>query len=225
MAFFTEQRPQGRKKRNAMFQSGQLKQPLHWTNPLDKFSKRSRCAICQCTFNWAKDCPHKKTEQVRITEDANVEECNIALLTKASMSDTEIYMTESLRSAIIDAACTHTVCGEKWLESYIDDLTQDQTPSCRPFRFGDGNLVYSTRNMKLPVKIGLTKCKIESEVVKADIPLQLSKTSLKKEGTILDMEKDSAVMFKQSIPLEFTSSGHYCVDIKHKETKTGQTEE
>lgn len=178
-------------ERNATFQSGQLKQPLPWTNPLDKFG------------------------------------------TKASMSDAEIFMTESLSSAIIDTACTRVVCGEKWLESYIDDLTQDQvnqlmqteTPSCRPFHFRDGNLVYSTRNMKLPVKIGLTKCKIESEVVKDDIPLQLSKTSLKKEGTILDMEKDSAVMFKQSIPLEFTSSGHYCVDIRDKETKTGQTEE
>lgn len=71
-AFFTEQRPQGRGKRNAMSQSGQPKQPLPWTNPLDKFGKRSRCAFCQCTFHWAKDGPHKKTEQVRITEDATL---------------------------------------------------------------------------------------------------------------------------------------------------------
>ena len=84
------------------------------------------------------------------------------------MSDAEIFMTESLGSAIIDTACTRTVCGEKWLESYIDDLTQDQvnrlmqteTPSCGPFWFGDGNLVYSTTNVKLPAKIGLTKCQI-----------------------------------------------------------------
>ncbi len=69
--------------------------------------------------------------------------------------------------------------------------------------------MHSTRNVKLPAKIGLTKCLIETEVVKVDIPLLLSKMSLKKAGTILDMEKDSAVMFKQSIPLEFISSGHY----------------
>lgn len=37
MAFFTEQRPQGRGKRITTFQSGQLKQPLAGTNPLDKF--------------------------------------------------------------------------------------------------------------------------------------------------------------------------------------------
>ncbi len=39
------------------------------------------------------------------------------------MSDAEIFMTESLGSAIIGTACTRTVCGEKWLEKYIDDLT------------------------------------------------------------------------------------------------------
>lgn len=73
--------------------------------------------------------------------------------------------------------------------------------------------------MKLSAKIGLTKCQIETEVVKVDIPLLPSKKSLKAAGTILDMEKDSAVMFKQSIPLEFTSSGHHCIDIRDKDTK------
>lgn len=72
------------------------------------------------------------------------------------MSDTEVFMTESLGSAIIDTACTRTVCGEKWLENYIDDLTQDQVNqlmqtenhSCRPFRFGNGSLVYSINEKK-----------------------------------------------------------------------------
>lgn len=81
------------------------------------------------------------------------------------------------------------------------------------------------KKVKFPAKIGLTKCLIDTEVVKVDILLLLSKTSLKKAGTILDMEKDSAVMFKQSIPLEFTSSEHYCVDIKEKDTEKDQTEE
>ena len=51
-------------------------------------------------------------------------------------------------------------------------------------------------------------------MVIVDIPLLLSKLSLKRAGTVLDMENDRAVMFKQQIPLEFTSSGHYCVDIR-----------
>ncbi|XP_061906336.1 uncharacterized protein LOC133659674 [Entelurus aequoreus] len=229
-AFFTEQRQrQGQGRRNT-FQQKSERTPLPGTNPLDKFGKRSRCAVCQSTFHWAKDCPYKKNEQVRLTEDENVEEVNITLLTNDPMSDAEIFITESLGSAIIDTACTRTVCGEKWLDSYVSCLSQEQTDkmmrtentSSRPFRFGDGNLVYSTRKVKLPAKIGQTKCHIETEVVNADIPLLLSKSSLKKAGTVLDMENDRAVMFKQQIPLEFTSSGHYCVDIRDKNSTTQQ---
>lgn len=84
--------------------------------------------------------------------------------------------------------------------------------------------VYSNRKVKLPAKIGQTKCHVEAEVVKVDIPLLLSKTSLKKAGTILDMENNRAVMFKQPVPLEFTSSGHYCVDIRDKDTDKNETE-
>lgn len=30
---------------------------------------------------------------------------------------------------------------------------------------------------------------------------------------MLDMENDKAIMFSQPVKLEFTSSGHYCVNI------------
>lgn len=85
------------------------------------------------------------------------------------------------------------------------DLTQDQvkkfmqteTPSCKTFQFRYGNLVYPTRYTKLPAKKGLTKCQIETEVVKIDIPVLLSKMSLMKAGTIMDMEKDSEVIINK----------------------------
>lgn len=62
-------------------QSEQQKAPLPGTNPLDKYGRRSKCAICQSTFHWAKDCPHK-SEQVKIAEDCDsehAEECNITI--------------------------------------------------------------------------------------------------------------------------------------------------
>ncbi|XP_039900576.1 uncharacterized protein LOC120741662 [Simochromis diagramma] len=224
--FLTEQKGPKYKRNNGTSSRSGQRQPLQGTNPLDKFGKRTRCAICQSTYHWAKDCPHRNGDQVKLTEDGKVEECNITLYTKASMTDSEIFLTEALGSAIIDTACTRTVCGQKWLDSYMRDLSQGQvnkllqseTPSSRPFRFGDGIVVYSSRKVKLPAKIGQTKCDIESEVVPVDIPLLLSKTSLKKAGTVLDMENDSVVMFKQPVPLELTSSGHYCVDIRDENT-------
>ena len=54
---------------------------------------------------------------------------------------------------------------------------------------------------------------IETEVVPADVPLLLSKASMKRAGTVLDMEHDRAVMFNKPVKLDFTSSGHYCVNI------------
>lgn len=92
------------------------------------------------------------------------------------MTDSEIFLTEALGSAIIDTACTCTVCGDMWLDSYMSHLSQAQvnkllqseTPSSRPFRFGDGTVVYSSRKAKLPAQIGQTKCDIESEVVPVD---------------------------------------------------------
>jgi len=182
VAFFGEQRPPGKFRwSNGPSQSGR-RQPQQGTNPLDKYGKPTKCAICQSTYHWAKDCPHRRNE-VKLTEDTHVEECNITLFTKAAMTDPEIFLTESLGSAIIDTACTRTVCGEKWLESYVKDLSKSQphkllkteSPSCRPFRFGDGQVVYSNRKVKLPAKIGQTKCHIESEIVSVDIPLLLSK--------------------------------------------------
>ena len=85
--------------------------------------------------------------------------------------------------------------------------------SHRAFKFGDGNIVHSFQRASLPAVIGNTKCNIETEIVKCDIPLLLSKSSLKKAGTILDLKNDQATMFERPVKLEFTSSGHYCINI------------
>ena len=79
--------------------------------------------------------------------------------------------------------------------------------------------MYSTKKLKIPAKIGQTNCHIETEVVPANIPLLLSKASMKKAGTVLDMENDRAVMFNKPVKLDFTSSGHYCVNIMDNKTK------
>ena len=212
----TEQRRQ--RSRSSWPEGEQSKTPLPGTNPLDKHGSRSKCAICQSTFHWAKDCPHKG-EQVTLTQD--IDECNITLFTKESHTDAEIFLTECFSSAIIDTACTHTVCGEEWLDSYITGLSKSESEkmkrteqrSNRPFKFGDGKVVHATRTLKIPAKIGQTKCNIETEVVPVKIPLLLSKSSMKKAGTVLNMENGSAVMFNQPVQLDFASSGHYCVNI------------
>jgi hypothetical protein len=198
-------------------------------NPLNKFGKPTKCSICSSIMHWWKDCPHK-SEDVKYTEEqddlenkeiADVEECNITLFTEniENVFHTEtvekVFSVETKNAAVIDTACTRTVCGDKWLNNFIESTKDDVRTvySRKPFKFGDGNIVYSYSKATLPVTIAETKCNIETEVVKEDIPLLLSKTSLKKAGTKLDLSCDSAILFGKPVELQFTSSGHYCIEL------------
>ena len=58
------------------------------------------------------------------------------------------------------------------------------SPSKRTFKFGDGAKIKSTKNVIIPATIGSTSCNIDTEVVDADIPLLLSRTSVKRAGTV-----------------------------------------
>ena len=200
------------------------------TNPIDKLGRRTKCMICQSVFHWAKDCQHRlDPAAVRVTEDActKEEECNLTLFTKHKQHN-EIFMTESFGCAVIDTACTRTVCGQKWLDNYTDNLDVKKktmiktSPSKRSFKFGDGVQIQSTKNVIIPAMIGKTPCKIDTEVVDVDIPLLLSKTSLKRAGTVLDLVNDKATMFQHPVTLDFTSSGHYCVDLQDSESNDMQ---
>ena len=234
-AFYTEnQRKSGQRYRQygKRFEKPSSQPNFKGTNPLNKFGKRSQCAICKSTFHWAKDCPHNTDrDSVNITADSDdVEEVNITLFTKEQnkLSDAEIFMIESQCSAVIDTACTRTVCGEKWFNDFSDTIDERKitiSPSEKLFRFGDGKTVKSFSKAKIPVCIGKKKCHIETEILKSNIPLLLSKSSLKKAGTILDLSKDKAVMFDEPVELHFTSSGHYCIDILDKSNQPVITED
>ena len=65
----------------------------------------------------------------------------------------------------------------------------------------------------LPCVIADIEVSIVTNVVDSDIPLLLSKESMKRAGTCLNFENDSITMFKKKIPLRCTSSGHYHIPI------------
>ncbi len=105
--YITEQR---RQRGKSWPQKDQQRTPVPGTNPLDRYGWRSRCAVCQSTFHWAKDCPYK-SEQVKLTEDCandQVEECSITLYTKESPTAAEIFVTVFWFSCY--RHCMHTDC-------------------------------------------------------------------------------------------------------------------
>ena len=131
----------------------------------------------------------------------------------------ERLLGESIGHAIVDSGCCKTVCGDLWLNTYLESLSQKDRKSIysektiSDFRFGVGKIYRSTRLVHVPVHIGSFSATLAMHVVPCDVPLLMSRMSLKKAGAILDFQRDSLHIFGESIPLVITESGHYCLPL------------
>ena len=126
---------------------------------------------------------------------------------------------DSGNCAILNSACSSTVCRKKWLNNYIDSLDQSdkrniqQTGSRRMFLFGGGNKLRSDGEFCLPAEIAGKEVRIKTDVVQSDIPLLLSRKSMKTAGVKMDLENEPATIFGKEVTLNLTASGHYSVSI------------
>ena len=181
-------------------------------NPLDSAGNPTKCAVCQSIFHWAKDCPD--------SYENSKEEINVTLFTnEVHDSYIETFVGEILGLAVLDSGCTQSVCGKGWLQCYIDMLSPDEVaniseyPSSTHFRFGDGKVVQAKKRVRIPASIAGVAVEIDVDVVECELPLLLSKSSMKKAQTHIDFVNDKAHMFGNEIDLKYTSSGHYCISI------------
>ena len=122
--------------------------------------------------------------------------------------------------AILDSGCPKTVRGEVWLEVYMDLLKEKpnvtQSDSNASFKFGNGRSIKSNRKVEIPVIIEDSPVLLlTGDVISFDIPLLLSKESMKRANTVIDFKNDYVELFRKNINLFFTSSGHYCILIKN----------
>ena len=65
----------------------------------------------------------------------------------------------------------------------------------------------------IPAQIAQTNCQIEGEIIDADIPLLLSKSSLQKAHTVLDLKNDKVKMFNKNVDFKLSTNGHDAVNI------------
>ena len=112
-----------------------------------------------------------------------------------------------------------TVSGENWFQNYLkclDDTALNKVrviPSEKTFKFGDGRKIVSNFQATIPAKIGSTDCFIQTEIVNEKISFLLSKTSLKKAETLLNLKEDKVKMFHEDVDIHYSSNGHYAVRI------------
>ena len=71
----------------------------------------------------------------------------------------------------------------------------------------------STESVIFAVVIADKNCKIKAEIVNENTPLLLSKSSLKKAQTVIDLDNDKAMILVKEINLHQSTSSHYCIDI------------
>ena len=171
------------------------------SNPPDRSGNISRCVVCDSVMHWVKDCPHKNEAHVqRFTKDIKDEYLNQ-------------FVGETLNAAVLDSGRTRTVCGKLWLDCYIDSLSREDSklieerPSSTRFKCGDGRVVQASRKVIIPAYIGDKKVSIETDVLPDDLPLLLSKQSMKTARTSIDFVNNKVTMLDQVLNLCFTSEG------------------
>lgn len=81
------------------------------------------------------------------------------------------------------------------------------------FKFGDGKECIANENVILPVVIGKNLYKLSVDVVDNELPLLISRKSMKSLGIKLNFERDLIEIENMKIPLYISSSGHYCIPL------------
>ena len=92
-----------------------------------------------------------------------------------------------------------------------------EKPSNKLFRFGDGKIHQSNKSSIFPIYTGSQREYLQCEVVECDIPLLLSKDSMKKAKAQLNFEEDTISFLNESLPIHISKSGHYCISlVRHR---------
>ena len=73
--------------------------------------------------------------------------------------------------------------------------------------------MHSIEWITIPVVIAGQNVLLTTEVIENEIPLLLSKDTMKKANTYIDFANDKIIILNKEVPVKFTTSGHYCIPI------------
>ena len=173
-------------------------------NPPDRFGRPRQCRECLSIYHLEDSCPENSSNIVLLTDE----------VTPASS-----LLEETIGCMVVDSGCIHTVCGQVWLESYVDSLSCKDKKSINTkeskgvFRFGNGASFRSMKRVTIPIYLGALRTRIETDVIKCEIPLLFSKNSLKKGNGSINFTRDTIQILNQTLTLENTSTGHYILRL------------
>ena len=159
-------------------------------NPTDRFGNCLKCNICESINHLAQKSPDRNNSHG--TYNITLYQSNLN-----SENGFKRFTGESLGAAVLDSSASKTVCGKTWIDCYIESLNDKEKELIKSynseniFKFGDGRKVKSLQKVIIPAKIGTENVLIETDVVNEEIPLLLSKETMKKADTEIDFKNDS----------------------------------
>ena len=208
------------------------KKKMNW---LDSQGNVTRCRHCGSKFHYVRGCPDRDVyEKPNVYETTHISDENYDCENKDNMPKKDVYLTgnihtkstdmlalvtETFNCAVLDTACSSTVCGGGWANCYLDSLDEEtrnkvrEFQSSTTFRFGNDETLKSIKRLEIPCTIAGEVRWLSTDVVSSEVPLLLGKPTMKKLGLKLDMENDTAIILGHKIKLQCTPSGHYYIPL------------
>ena len=201
------------------------------TNPVGRNNEPSVCNVCGSIYHWARECPDKEISLTEgdIEKKEKISDVNLVLFKQNEFES--VLLEETIGCIVLDSGCTKTVCGIKWYDLYLDGISKEmeknieEKPGVNTFRFGDGERITSLKNVTIPCRICNTVVKVNTDIVSADIPMLLSKESMKRASTRMDFKNDTVQMFGKQQKLHVATTGHYFLPITKILPKEGNSYE
>jgi len=186
-------------------------------NPTGNDGCTLTCKSCGSFRHMIANCPDswENLAKVNIAE----EEEHVVLFTGYQKEEIVHLGVDARNCAVLDSACSSTVCGSNWINSYIESLDDYDKRSIKHsegkkvFKFGGGTRLKSKGEYSLPANIAGKDVTVKTDVVDSDIPLLLSRAAMKVAGVKMDLQNDTATIMGKEVALNLTSSGHYCIPI------------
>ena len=199
-------------------------------NPTGQNGKVLTCIACGLYCHLLNECPdsweniskanYSETDDgCPIGNYSDPEPISSVLFNGNNEKNLSLLVKEARNSAVLDCACSSTVCEKKWLDCYLSFLSETErskiklSPGIKVFKFGGGKVLTSIASLELPGVLADQKVTKKLMLLHLIYHFYFLLKQWKKQELKLDIVNDSAEIFGKHITLNHTEFGHYCLPL------------
>ena len=132
-------------------------------NPLGRDGKPTTCLVCKSIYHYARECSNASDRRFYNNNDSENDgnyqvkfSMFVGCTSNQENEKLKQLVNESRGYAILDSGCTNSVCGEVWMEHFVENLSDKERemmkvePSNIFFTFGYGGTVTPMRKVTIP---------------------------------------------------------------------------